>query len=272
MRNILNARPALIQEDANRALVTCASRNLPDRSREFPSVGSSVQIALRGEWVGNFRALGHSPSNLIVERGEKVTKWPKYKTRLILTQPEEGLGTVVGPGTDGEPSDKEPTETAERRRYRVRHRKSRAQSPGDAPLLKSTHNEGMPGNSLVEKEDAESHELEDGAADIVSDGEARDELLATQHALSPLHPGHMSPSLTFGNQGVIILPDRPGEEGLTPDESYAMFCYPAHRTHLAPHLYTDQDAIDHFDASLIPPRVSYQVPQARLAIGKEIAD
>ena len=51
-----------------------------------------------------------------------------------------------------------------------------------------------------------------------------------------------------------------------------MFCYPALHQDLSKEMYTDQDVIDHFDPSRIPPRVAFQVPQARLAIEKEISD
>ena len=133
MRNILNARSALIQADANRALVTCAGRNLPGRSQEFPPVGASVRIALRGEWVGTFRALGRSTSNLILERGQKVLKWPKYKTRLVMAQPEEQLGNVTGHPGEEIQSEEEPAKVAERRHIRARHRKNRAQAPSAPP-------------------------------------------------------------------------------------------------------------------------------------------
>ena len=45
MRNILNARNAVITATAMQALKTCIERQLPGRSREFYPVGSTVQIA-----------------------------------------------------------------------------------------------------------------------------------------------------------------------------------------------------------------------------------
>lgn len=41
--HILNARNAIITDDAKRELVTFVNRNLPDRSREFRPKGSSAQ-------------------------------------------------------------------------------------------------------------------------------------------------------------------------------------------------------------------------------------
>ena len=69
-----------------------------------------------------------------------------------------------------------------------------------------------------------------------------------------------------------MCPYRPEESNFIPDASYSMFCYPALHQDLPKEMYTDQDVIDHFDPSRIPPRVAFQVPQARLAIGKEISD
>ena len=72
MRHILNARNAIITDDEKRALATCANRNIPDRSREFPPNGSSVQIASRNQWVGCIRAVGRAASNLIIEKGKCI--------------------------------------------------------------------------------------------------------------------------------------------------------------------------------------------------------
>ena len=71
MRNILIARPAVMKEDADRALTACLRRYLPDRSREFPPlpIADSSQIAQRGKWVGAYRVISHEPSNRILELG-----------------------------------------------------------------------------------------------------------------------------------------------------------------------------------------------------------
>ena len=74
---------------------TCVNRNLPDRGRESPPIGARVQIAPRDQWVGCFRVVGKDPINLIIEKGENVSKWPKYKTRLIAARPEAGLDQVA---------------------------------------------------------------------------------------------------------------------------------------------------------------------------------
>ena len=97
MRNILVARTAVMAADADRALKTCLSRNLPDRSQEFPPIGSQVQIALRGAWVGTWQVIGHSTRNLILQQGRKLTKWHKIKTRQILHDADDALDNVILP-------------------------------------------------------------------------------------------------------------------------------------------------------------------------------
>ena len=72
MRNILKPRNAIVTAGARRELATCAHRNLPDGSREFAPVGSSVQIELRVERVGSYRVVGQSRSNITAENGRKV--------------------------------------------------------------------------------------------------------------------------------------------------------------------------------------------------------
>ena len=100
VRNILNARNAIIASDSDRALVACASRNLPDRSREFHLVGSSVQIALRGAWSGQFRIIGRSRSNLILERGRQASEWRKYKVRRNSEQSHGRMGGALRPESE----------------------------------------------------------------------------------------------------------------------------------------------------------------------------
>ena len=68
MRNILNARNAVITATAKQALETCANRQLPDGSRDFFPVGSTAQMADRGKWAGSFRVIAHASSNLILEK------------------------------------------------------------------------------------------------------------------------------------------------------------------------------------------------------------
>lgn len=130
MRNISNSGNAIVTADAKSALVTCVDRNLPDRSRASTPVGSSVQIAHRGDWVGPYRVVGHSSSNIILGKGRKVFKRPRYKVRFILSHPEEGVGQVGSPsppGCDGE------IEASKALGVPKRYHGSRAVSPYDAP-------------------------------------------------------------------------------------------------------------------------------------------
>ena len=67
MGNISNARNDAIVSPARQALKTCAARQLPDRSRNFYPVGSTVQIADRGHWKGSYRVIAQASGNLILE-------------------------------------------------------------------------------------------------------------------------------------------------------------------------------------------------------------
>ena len=109
IRNILDGRNAIITSDEKRELATCAHRNLPGRSREFRPIGPSATIALSGACLGIYRFDGNSSNNLIPERCRKGFNWPKWRNRLILDRPDEGLGETVIPdaGDIDEEDDKE---------------------------------------------------------------------------------------------------------------------------------------------------------------------
>ena len=251
MRNIPNARSALIRADAERALVTCANRNLPGRSQEFRPVGSSVQIALRGNWVGTYRVIGHSSINLIIERGKKVLKRLKYKARLIPSQPEEGLEGTPHINTDqesgtGDTSDLE--NQAQRVRHMVQHPRVRNRA-GQHPRELSFQEEPIAADTSRGDE-----------SEVVSDGELQGDFLVEHHGLREQQCGHQFPGTTFGNQGMVICPDHPGEEMHLPDGTYTMFNFPVNPVIKMPEKFTDQDALDRFDPSRLPPRVAFQAP------------
>ena len=79
IRNIMNARNAIIFADANCAVRTMLARKAPGRFPESFFVGASVQIALGKSRAGTYRALAVMDSNLILERAGRVFKWPKCK-------------------------------------------------------------------------------------------------------------------------------------------------------------------------------------------------
>ena len=131
IRNIPNARNAIVTEDARRAPITCADRNLPDRSHEFAPVGFSVQIALRGERGGSYRVVGRSGSDIIAGKGRKVFKWQKYKVRLSMSHPEEDTGRAELPSSGS--SEEEETDLPDVREDPMRYPVSRSPTTYDTP-------------------------------------------------------------------------------------------------------------------------------------------
>ena len=83
MNNILNARNAIIVADASYAIKTMLSRKSPDRFMTHFVPGVAVQIAIKQTWVGTYRVVSVLGSNLILDRANKLFKWPKNKTRVI---------------------------------------------------------------------------------------------------------------------------------------------------------------------------------------------
>ena len=104
LRNIMNARNAIIHAEANRVVRICTSRPLADRGKEFFPIDSTVQIAHDKRWRGSFRVVAHMHSNLILEQGGRLSKWPKYKTRLLYESPEEDFDNVLAPKKPGKQS------------------------------------------------------------------------------------------------------------------------------------------------------------------------
>ena len=84
LSRILTARTSAMAADAERALTTCLQRNIPGRSTECNPIGDKGRISQRGEWVGDWRVVAHSSSNLILGKGRKITKRPKINTRRAI--------------------------------------------------------------------------------------------------------------------------------------------------------------------------------------------
>ena len=242
MRNILVARTAVMAADADRALKTCLSRNLPDRSHEFYPLGSPVQIALRGSWVGTWQVVGHSSSNLILQQGRKLIKWPKVKTRQILPDTEDVIENTVIPDLSDTATD-EDTATIQRQLPKAR---SRPRSQSSAP-----HFEASDPMELDEAAD----ELDDYWCHWNSD----DMDLSS----------HQFPTGHFVNQGIIVC-DLHCPSTFQPDDTYTQYNYPS--TTSSQEALTDDDILNHFDPSRLPPRIAFRLPEARTAIEKEISD
>ena len=100
LSNILNARNAIIMADASYAIKTMLSRKPPGRFMTHFTPGAAVQIATKQSWIGTYRVVSVLGSSLVLERANRIFKWPKCKTRVIHDLENERFGsTVVNPDT-----------------------------------------------------------------------------------------------------------------------------------------------------------------------------
>ena len=97
MRKILEARNAAIQADSNHAIKACLNHQLLGRGKEHFPIGSSVQIAVVRQWIGAFRVIAHSDGNMLIGRGNKISKWPKCKTRLVNLENHDEMDRIPIP-------------------------------------------------------------------------------------------------------------------------------------------------------------------------------
>ena len=101
MSNISNSRNAIITADATHAIKTMLSRKSPDRYAIHFFPVESVQISMNHSRTGTYRAVAVMDSNLILERTDRLYKWPKCKTRTIHDMETERFGaTVIPPGNE----------------------------------------------------------------------------------------------------------------------------------------------------------------------------
>ena len=252
MRNILNARNDVVEATAKIALETCIDRQLPDRSRALYPIGSTVQIADRGKWTGSYRVVAHASSNLIIERGTQLSKWPKVKCRRIISQNEVQLDAI----SDVDTQPDEPREIAIR-----------------------------PDPMIID--DAYQNIRDRATADVPPD-QSDDEYWIEEVNQCSTGPSKPCPQWT-GEFGALITSNFC--VGETPELIDHSYLHPTMITDAIPipsefafreqyHEHESQslsESIDaeimsKFDPSRIPPGIAFQSPQARTAIGKEITD
>merc|ERR1712112_615376 len=92
---------AIILADAEHAIRTCINHQVPDRSVIHFPIGSTVQIAAHNKWTGAYRVVAHAHSNLILELGGKILKWPRSKTRLSPQEVTERMDLAKIPSKTG---------------------------------------------------------------------------------------------------------------------------------------------------------------------------
>ena len=99
VRKIMDARNAIMRRDAEHAIKMSLGHNLPGGEGDFFPIGSSVQIAVDKDWIGTFRVIAHSAGNLLVERGNKILKWPRCRTRLANQECDDVMDNIPMPRT-----------------------------------------------------------------------------------------------------------------------------------------------------------------------------
>ena len=97
VRDIANARNAIIHAGANHAVQTRINRSAKDRSQIFFSLDSTVQIVHKHRRVGAFRALAHLRRNRVLGGSGYAFKWRKFKTRLVGESSGWRMGEMVFP-------------------------------------------------------------------------------------------------------------------------------------------------------------------------------
>ena len=287
LKKIIDARNAVIQADSTHAIRTCLNRNRRDNVQEHFPIGASVQLAVDSQWVGTFRVIAHSAGNLLVERGNKILKWPKCKTRLVNLENNDAMDEIHIPAegkmwnrrrrgkNDEYPEEFHPENITESR--------ASASAPETINVRDSPLTEG----ELMEA-GQRSLDTPDSIVDIPEDSH---DVGVIFHSMSPSHAAMEG---SYVNHGAIlcerILDLPPGDRlDATYSTYHAMgpmlakgFTYstaatiesqvPQRKHNRETTEYIDQDILDGFDPSRIPPRVAFKLQPARIAIEKEITD
>ena len=119
--------------DADRSPKTWSPRNLPDRSKMFPPIGSLVPTDIRCEWIGVCEVAARASSNMVPEKGRNFNKWRKVWARIISPGDDAAMGQVVL-SDDETIIDAESTERVEMQIPKARamaRRRPHSQSPHD---------------------------------------------------------------------------------------------------------------------------------------------
>ena len=294
LRKILDARNAILKADSENAVRLCLTHNLPDGKGEFFPIGASVQIAVDKQWIGTFRVIAHSAGNLLVERGNKILKWPRCRTRLVNQEDKDPMDTVpMQPRVTRNLRDGWRTEEGldDNQPINVDLSDVEMDESGivnidvnDAPIIEE---ELIRGNQSDVQREAVN-------LTIVQEDEWDNGVI-----WNALTAGQQRPQGTYVNHGTILCEDfaeTPSKQLLdhTHSSYYLMESSPhlvephpgstewmtdmkesvIHQTFLQAKKqeYSDEDILESFDPSRIPPRIAFRLPPAREAIEKEVTD
>ena len=259
-----------------------------DHGAEHFPIGSSVQLAVDSQWVGTFRVIAHSAGNLLVGRNNKIAKWPKCKTRLANLEDNDEMDQIHIP--------------AEGRMWHKRRRWLMEEYPEEYRPAELTieDSEGdniptanAPGRPLSEEELMEIGQRVLDSPDPMDP--TTEDAMDVGVVIDAQHPGHATVEGTFVNHGSILC-ERITDVSTGNRLDSTSTTFPVMGPMLAdgfkfgladqlmnPHTafesrrippseYVDQDILDGFDPSRIPPRVAFKLLPARIAIEREITD
>ena len=237
-------------------------------------MGASVQIALDKSWTGTYRVVAVMDSNLVLERAGRVFKWPKCKSRLIHDDSLDRFDSVIIPPEE---------EEIEKEKQKDIPSSSHSRPPDISSGL----------DIVDESNDTLNHpelqEAEVDESDVVS------EYLNCTMFRPKDNYFHIHPISAIESTTQITCPEHYANPKWTLNNCSALYfsmieCFPVSNTFLSQendvstHLRNekrgdktakpmfDDDIVDSFDPSRLPPRVVFHLPGARKAVEKEIND
>ena len=276
VRKIIEARNEIMRKDAEHAVKTSLNHNLPDGKGQFIPIGSSVQIAVGKDWIGTFRVIAHSAGNLLVERGNKILKWPRCRTRLMNQECNDSMDNIPMPQASRRLSDpwrsaQPPDESA------TSHLKPVDDVMEIPELPDSIDEDDQPLDEWALIKETERTHL----SNAVKDEPMMEDHWDTGLIYDSLACCTPKPELTYTCHGTLLCEDY----AITPAESYLDKTFAGelavgslsngadqawYQTKKGE--YSDDDVLENFDPSRVPPRVAFRLIPAREAIEKEVND
>ena len=158
--------------------------------------------------------MAHASSNLVLQKGKQLAKWPKVKCRLIIPDTDENLGRAV---VDTAPTSDE--DTAELNKQIPRKQRKTKKADGDIDI-----SEIPPSETPLEFpiEELQPSRSSDDMMDL------DDEYFWTQFCSGRSnHEAHQFPGLHYVNQGIVLC-DNQVEKGkmISIDGTYCQYSYP----------------------------------------------
>ena len=197
--------------------------------------------------------IAHASSNLVIEKGMQLFKWPKTKCRRQLAQDEDQLDVL----SDVEDLDEEPLEITIQPDHVVivdstAHERARASA--DEPPGKSDEEYwSEPINQVEIMRYAKPTRWTYSFGVLISLN------FCVGSSISLIDHQYLQPCVitdALPCPNAFVYMNEPEQDGIPDSASKSM----------------GQEILDRFDPSMIPPEIAFQSPQSRVAIEKEITD